>query len=74
MLDLVQANRGQLAESGVPDAAIDVSGLCTVCRQDAFFSHRGSGGVTGRQINFLMLKGDPFCKVLFVNEDVTRVH
>ena len=74
MLDLAQANRGQLAESGVPDAGIDVSGLCTVCRQDAFFSHRGSGGVTGRQINFLMLKGDPFCKALFVNEDFRQVH
>lgn len=74
MLDLAQANRGQLAESGVPDVGIDASGLCTVCRQDAFFSHRGSGGVTGRQINFLMLKGEPFCKALLLHEDLRHVH
>jgi len=74
MLDLVQANRGQLAECGIPPAGIDASGLCTVCRQDAFFSHRGSGGITGRQINFLMLKGDPICKALLLNDDLRHIH
>jgi len=58
MLDLAEVNRRQLVESGVDEANIDVAGLCTVCNQDKFFSHRGSGGITGRQINFLMLKRD----------------
>lgn len=74
MLDLVEANRCQILDCGIPDANIEVSGLCTVCRQDAFFSHRGSGGITGRQINFMMIKGDPPCRVLTVDEDLRRVH
>ncbi|MEE9912227.1 MAG: peptidoglycan editing factor PgeF [Deltaproteobacteria bacterium] len=68
MLDLVEANRRQLLDGGIPDTNIETSGLCTVCRQDAFFSHRGSGGITGRQINFMMIKGDPPCRVLMLDE------
>jgi hypothetical protein len=56
MLDLAEANRRQLVESGVSEANIDLSDLCTVCNRDMFFSHRGSGGVTGRQINFMMIR------------------
>ena len=32
---------------------ISVSPLCTVCDADRFFSHRGSGGGSGRQIAYL---------------------
>jgi YfiH family protein len=74
MLDLVRANRGQLRNCGIPETGIDTSGLCTVCREDAFFSHRAAGGVTGRQINFLMLKGDPVCKALLPNQDLHHIH
>ncbi len=56
MLDLPEANRRQILDCGIPEANLELSGFCTVCNQDLFFSHRGSGGVTGRQINFLMLK------------------
>ena len=56
MLDLVEANRQQLTESGIPAGNIEASGLCTACRTDAFFSYRRSGGITGRQINFMMIK------------------
>jgi YfiH family protein len=56
MLDLPEANHQQILDCGVPESNIELSGLCTVCNQDLFFSHRGSGGITGRQINFLMLK------------------
>lgn len=73
-LDLVNANRQQLLDGGIPADNIEAAGVCTVCRQEAFFSHRGSGGVTGRQINFLMLKGDPFCKALLLDEDGCHVH
>jgi polyphenol oxidase len=37
----------KLAEAGV-ETVHDV-GLCTMCRNDLFFSHRADGGVTGRQ-------------------------
>jgi len=74
MLDLTEANRRQLLDCGVPAANIETAGVCTVCRQDTFFSHRGSGGVTGRQINFMMIKGDTFCKALLVNGVSERIH
>ncbi len=74
MLDLAEANRRQLLDGGIPDANIEAAGLCTVCRQDAFFSHRGSGGVTGRQINFIMIKGDPPSRALWIDDDLRRLH
>lgn len=45
-LDLWAANRIQLARCGVRQ--IEVAGKCTCCHQDEFYSHRGSGGRTGR--------------------------
>ena len=69
MLDLAEANRRQILNCGIPEANIDVSDLCTSCRQDLFFSHRGSGGITGRQVNFMMIKGDALCRVLTVNNE-----
>jgi hypothetical protein len=56
MLDLILVNRRQLEEAGVPSAQISAVGLCTSCRRDTFFSHRGEGDVTGRQLNFIMIK------------------
>ncbi len=56
MLDLPLANRLQIGERGVPEANILSAGLCTACRQELFFSHRASGGQSGRQVNLLMLR------------------
>ena len=56
MVDLPEANRRQLLDCGIPAANIELSGYCTMCNQNIFFSHRGSGGITGRQINFMMIK------------------
>lgn len=47
LLDLWTANRFALLEAGVPENNIISSGLCTMCRQDLFFTHRGSGGKRG---------------------------
>jgi len=69
MLDLVEANRSQILEAGIPESNIEVAGFCTTCNQDMFFSHRGSGGITGRQINFMMIKGDPPCRVLTIDSE-----
>lgn len=49
-LDLVEANRRQLIAAGLPSKNITDLALCTICRQDLFFSHRGEKGVTGRMM------------------------
>jgi YfiH family protein len=45
-LDLWAANRQQLEAAGVGQT--EVSGLCTACHTDEFFSHRAEKGRTGR--------------------------
>jgi YfiH family protein len=45
-LDLWEANRHQLVARGL--AKVEVSGLCTACRTDEWFSHRAERGRTGR--------------------------
>jgi YfiH family protein len=47
-IDLPEANRLQLLESGLRPDNIEAAGLCTSCRSDVFFSHRGEQGKTGR--------------------------
>ena len=54
--DLPGANRLQLLKAGVPESNIFLSGLCTACRTDLFFSHRAERR-TGRQLNFIMTDG-----------------
>lgn len=44
--DLWEANRISLSRAGVE--RIEISGVCTACKQQNWFSHRGSGGKTGR--------------------------
>jgi len=47
-LDLVEANRRQLIDAGVPVKHIEASPLCTSCRTDLLFSYRAEKEVTGR--------------------------
>lgn len=47
-LDLVEANRRQLLDAGVPARNIGASELCTSCRTDLLFSFRAEKGKTGR--------------------------
>jgi YfiH family protein len=47
-LDLVEANRRQLLDAGVPAKNIDASSTCTACHTDLLFSFRAEKGVTGR--------------------------
>ena len=47
-LDLVEANRRQLLDAGVPAKNIDTSAPCTACHTELLFSHRGEKGITGR--------------------------
>jgi len=52
--DLRLANRRQLEETGIPVENIQETDLCTSCRREIFFSHRGEAGKTGRLLNFVV--------------------
>lgn len=52
-LDLRHANAAILAASGVPLPHIARVGPCTRCAADEYFSYRGAGGKTGRQVSFI---------------------
>ncbi len=45
--DLWEAARQQLAAAGVPPGHIETAGLCTLCRNDLFFSYRREGAGVG---------------------------
>ena len=62
-LNLPLANRYQLQELGVPGENIHDAYLCTSCASELFYSHRKEGGITGRLLNFIMLK-DNGCHAL----------
>lgn len=49
-LNLVEGNRRQLLDAGVPAKNIDASAPCTACHTDLLFSHRSEKGVTGRMM------------------------
>ena len=49
-LDLVEANRRQLLDAGLPAKHIHISPLCTSCNVDKLFSYRKEKGVTGRMM------------------------
>ncbi len=55
-LDLQEANRLELIEAGLKPEHIELSGLCTACNLDLFFSHRGEQGKTGRFALFAGLR------------------
>jgi polyphenol oxidase len=49
-LDLVEANRRQLIQTGISAKNIVASPLCTCCRVDLLFSYRAEKGITGRMM------------------------
>jgi YfiH family protein len=52
-LDPCSVIRRQLVERGVPSERLDAAPPCTKCQQSDYFSHRGSGGSTGRAVALL---------------------
>jgi hypothetical protein len=52
-LDLAEANRRQLLAAGLKKAAIFMTGQCTSCQTDRFFSHRKEQGFTGRLMSVI---------------------
>ncbi len=53
--DLWSANRSQLEGCGV--ASIELSGICTACHVEDWYSHRGEAGRTGRFGAIVSLRG-----------------
>lgn len=49
-LDLVEANRRQLLDAGLAAEAISVTGHCTSCLSNRYFSYRAGHGFTGRML------------------------
>lgn len=56
-LDLSAANHALLTASGIPATQIKSSEMCVCCHRELFFSYRRDGAETGRQMGFIMLKG-----------------
>jgi polyphenol oxidase len=48
MLNLQQLNRQIMIKAGILPSRIEICGMCTSCRTDAFYSHRKEQGLTGR--------------------------
>jgi copper oxidase (laccase) domain-containing protein len=56
-LDLIEANRRQLQAAAVAAGSIQVVGGCTACMPGWFYSHRASGGNTGRMMAVVGIRG-----------------
>lgn len=56
-LDLALLNRELLVQSGLDEANIRLSGICTYNRCDLFFSARRLGTESGRIYNAIMIEG-----------------
>jgi purine-nucleoside/S-methyl-5'-thioadenosine phosphorylase / adenosine deaminase len=54
-LDLAEANKRELLQSGLLERNIHSLGMCTSCRRDLFYSFR-SEGRTGRMLSAIMLR------------------
>ncbi|HVM94909.1 MAG TPA: polyphenol oxidase family protein, partial [Candidatus Acidoferrales bacterium] len=52
-VDLRRMNAERLRRAGLSEGSISTIGPCTCCASDDYFSHRGSGGSTGRQLSFI---------------------
>lgn len=55
LVDLKGQIRAQLLDAGLDDAHVEVSDGCTVSEPERFFSHRASGGTTGRMMGAIGL-------------------
>ncbi len=56
LVDLWVMNQRQLIDQGVLEEHIDIAEICTVCREDIFYSYRTHREHTGRQAAIIMLK------------------
>lgn len=54
-LDLWEANRRILLNAGLQEDNVIVSGLCTMCHQELFFSHRATNGKRGSMVGIIQV-------------------
>lgn len=59
MVDLWEANRRILQQSGIPKEQISVAELCTKCNPDWLFSHRATGGKRGGMAAMMCMTEGP---------------
>lgn len=57
-LNLWEANRQILLDTGIPSNHIHLSSVCTCCNSDLLYSHRASQGKRGTLAAFLMLESN----------------
>lgn len=57
-LDLKEVNKRLLLKAGLSPDRLLLSGLCTSCKEDLFFSHRRDRGKTGRMLSFIGYRKD----------------
>lgn len=55
-IDLWSLNRDQLTKAGVLPSNIDISGICTMCESDKFYSYRKHRDKTGRQAAVIAIR------------------
>jgi YfiH family protein len=55
-IDLVKVTAFQLKDAGVLSKNVTLSGLCTSCNKDLFFSHRRDKGRTGAMVSVIAIK------------------
>jgi YfiH family protein len=55
-VDFWQATRDQFLSAGVPDAQIEIAGICTQCFPKRFFSYRADGKILGEQLGIIGIK------------------
>ncbi len=58
-VDLKGIVRSTLLDAGLAEGHIDVSGECTCCLPDIYWSHRYTHGIRGSQAAMIMLEGQP---------------
>jgi len=56
MLDLPAINREQLLHAGLLEAHIEMSGICTACEVESFFSYRKEQGCSGRFMSLIGIR------------------
>ena len=56
MLDLPFINQKQLLNAGLKEEHIELSGQCTSCEADRYFSYRKEQGCSGRFMSMIALK------------------
>ena len=56
MLDLPYLNKQQLIDAGLQEANIEMSGICTACENEQFFSYRKEDCCTGRFMSLIGMK------------------